>query len=403
MPTVIYIVLAVIYLLSLALLWHEGLIKKKAEIILPALIMLIIIVIRAFLFSHETDDYLDFLSPWVQFFRDNGGFKALGYSVGNYNPPYLYFLALFSYIGISELYLIKLLSLMFDVLLAWACMKLLSVFVRKRGMLMACFFVILSLPTVALNGAYWGQCDSIYVFFAVWSVYLAFSEKPVGSMIALAASLAFKLQAVFIMPAFFIFLLAGKIKPKHILVFPAAYTVFLLPPVICGRPIFEVLTQYFSQAGTVGDAINYNSPSVFSMLGNLDSAVWSRPAVIAAFSFMLLVFFFAVLKRESLSDKMVFGLTLLLAIGIPFLLPHMHDRYFYLADVLSVVAAFTAPAFFPLPCFVQFASFLSYYAYLNMRFLLHPRVGGECMLAALIITVLFVASANINKSLNPKE
>lgn len=358
--------------------------------------MLCIIVIRAILFSHETDDYLDFLKPWVEFFRSNGGFKALGCSIGNYNPPYLYFLALFSYININELYLIKLLSVLFDVLLAWSSMKLLFVFCKKRSALLSCFFVILLLPTVALNGAYWGQCDSIYVFFAVLSLYLAFSEKPLGSMIALAASLAFKLQAVFIIPAFFFFLLAGKIKPRHILVFPFAYTVFLLPPVFFGRSLWDVLSQYANQAGTVGDAMNYNSPSVFSMFGNLDSAVWSSPAVVAAFSFMLIVFIFAVLKKEALSDKMILGLSLLLAIGIPFFLPHMHDRYFYLADVLSVVLAFTAPAFIPLPCFVQFASFLSYYAYLNMRFLVHPRIGGECMLAALIIAIVYVALNNRN-------
>lgn len=401
MPLTVYIALALIYFLSLALLWREGLIKIRAEIIVSALIMLSIIVIRAALFSHETDDYIDFLSPWVEFFRQNGGFKALGYPVGNYNPPYLYLLALFSYFDINELYLIKLLSVLFDTLLAWACTKLLSVFIENRRLLLACFFVILFLPTVALNSAYWAQCDSIYVFFAVFSLYLAFRKKPVGSMIFLAASLAFKLQAVFVIPAYFLFLLSGKIKPKHILIFPLAYTVFLLPPVFFGRSLFDVLTLYFQQAGTAGDAMNYNSPSVFSMFNNPDSAIWAKPAIAGAFAFMLIILLFALLKREKLSDRIILGLTLLLVIGIPFLLPHMHDRYFYMADVLSVVAAFTAVAFFPLPCFVQFASYLSYYAYLNMRYMMHPRVGGECMLAALIITGIYTAAAN--KSFNSKE
>ena len=395
MPFAVYIALAAIYVFALLLLWRENLFENKKKIIAPALILLLIIAIRMLMFGHETADYLDFLSPWVQFFRENGGFKALGMSVGNYNPPYLYFLALFSYININELYLIKLLSVLFDVLLAWACMKLLSIYNKERRPLLICFFVALSLPTVALNGAFWGQCDSIYVFFAVMSVYLALKEKGVGSMIMLAASLAFKLQAVFIMPVFFVFLLAGKIKPKHIIVFPIAYAVILLPPVICGRPIFEVLTQYVNQAGTAGDAMNYNSPSVFSIFGGLDSAVWAKPAVIAAFAFMLLVFLFAAIFRKRLSDKMLLGLTVLLVIGIPFLLPHMHDRYFYLADVLSLVLAFSAPAFFPLPVFVQFASFLSYYAYLNMRFLVHPCIGGECMLIALILAIVYVIFCSV--------
>ena len=393
MPIIVYVLLGATYVLALALLWREGLFESKRKMLAPALILLLIIAIRMLMFPHETYDYLDFLSPWVQFFRDNGGVRALGQSVGNYNPPYLYFLALFSYFDISELYLIKLLSVLFDVLLAWAAMKLLSLYNKKRGLLLICFFAVLCLPTVALNSAYWAQCDSIYVFFAVLSVYLVLSGKPVGSMISLAASFAFKLQAVFIIPAFFLFLLAGKLKPKHILVFPAAYIAFLLPPVLFGRPFFEVMTQYFSQAGTVGDGLNYNSPSLFSIFWNLDPAVWSRLAVILAFALVLAVYIFAVINRKKLSDKLLLGLTLLLVIGIPFLLPHMHDRYFYLADILSLVLAFTAPAFFPLPVFVQFASFLSYYAYLNMRYLLSPRIGGECMLAALIITVVFTINS----------
>lgn len=403
MPCSVYISLAAIYCLALWLLWREGLFENKKKIIAPAAILLLIIAIRMRMFSHETYDYLDFLSPWVQYFRDNGGFKALGQSVGNYNPPYLYFLALFSYININELYLIKLLSVLFDVLLAWASAKLLSIYIKKSRLHIACFLAILCLPTVALNSAYWAQCDSIYVFFAVWSVYLALSERPVGSMIALAASLAFKLQAVFIIPAFFVFLLAGKIKPKHLIVFPIAYAAILLPPVIFGRPLLEVLTQYFSQAGTVGDALNYNSPSVFSIFGNLDSAIWSQKAVIIAFAFMLIVFAIAAISRKSLSDKSLLGFTLLLVIGIPFLLPHMHDRYFYLADVLSLILAFAVPAFFPLPLFVQFASFLSYYAYLNMRFLLAPRIGGECMLIALILAIVFVIFCSVRSDINEKD
>ena len=403
MPFSVFIGLAAIFLIALLLLRREGLIKSKKEWILSALIMFCIIAVRAVLFSHMTDDYLDFLRPWVEFFRENGGFRALGYSVGNYNPPYLYFLALFSYFNISELYLIKLLSVLFDVLLAWACIKLLSVFTEKRLMLLTCFFGVLCLPTVGLNSAYWGQCDSIYVFFAVLSVYLAFRERPVGSMVCLAASLAFKLQAVFIIPAFFIFLLAGKIKPKHLIVFPVAYTVILLPPVLCGRPFWEVLTQYVNQADTVGNALNYNSPSMFSIFGNVSPELWSNLGVVLAFAFMLGVFWFAVVKRNSLSDKMILGLTLLLVIGIPFLLPHMHDRYFYLADVLSLVLAFAVPTFFPLPCFVQFASYLSYYAYLNMRFLVHPRIGGECMLVALIIVIVFILTADAGRSLISKK
>ena len=42
-----------------------------------------------------------------------GGFAAVKLPIGNYNAPYLYFLAAISYLPIPDLYLIKLFSILF--------------------------------------------------------------------------------------------------------------------------------------------------------------------------------------------------------------------------------------------------------------------------------------------------
>lgn len=163
-------------------------------------------------------------------------------------------------------------------------------------------FAVALFPTVVLNGAYWAQCDSIYTFFAVLSLYLALSDKPVGAMVTITASFAFKLQAVFVMPIFFVLLVAKKIKFKHLFIFPAAYLVMVLPAVIAGRPLWDTLTLYFSQAGTVGDAMNYNAPSLTSMFQwGENTEMWSMLLVIAAFVFMFIVFAVAISNRKSLT------------------------------------------------------------------------------------------------------
>jgi hypothetical protein len=82
----------------------------------------------------------------------------------------------------------------------------------------------------------------------------------------------------------------------------------------------------------------------------------------------------------------------LLSLGIPFLLPHMHDRYFFLADVLTVILAFM---YFPwgisLAVLCQFASLLGYHAYLKMRYLLTMNYGAIALIAVLlVISALFV-------------
>lgn len=391
MDTFTAVCLIMIFALALLLLWREKIFESKALFAAAFAFTALALVIRASLLDFESGDYLTFLAPWTQFFRDNGGFAALRYSLGNYNPPYMYFLALFSYFDISELYLIKLLSVLFDVLLAWACMKLLGLYTGSRAKLLGVFLAVLFLPTVVINGAYWAQCDSIYAFFGIYALYLGLRGRGCASMVSLAACLAFKLQAVFIIPVFFILLLAKKLRWRQLLVFPAAYIVFMLPALLAGRPFVETMTLYFAQAGTVGDAMNYNAPSLTSMFqwsGNTES--WSTLLIAAAFALVLASYAVAAVKRRELDDTVFLGFALLLAMGIPYLLPHMHDRYFFISGVLALVLAFRDRRFFPIPLLAELASLHCYYAYFVRYYLVHPRIGGIFMLIALLLTAAYI-------------
>ena len=84
-----------------------------------------------------------------------------------------------------------------------------------------------------------------------------------------------------------------------------------------------------------------------------------------------------------------------MTIGIPFLLPHMHDRYFFPADLLSLAVAFGMPPLLLTAPLVEFASFLGYYAYLSFyfsdkggHFLLYMYYGSYALLAALLLTAI---------------
>lgn len=377
--------------LGLFLLWREGLIRSSSALFFSAIFMSIAVVLRFYLFPFESNDYLSFLKPWTEYFRTSGGFSAFRALIGNYNPPYMYFLALFSYINVNELYLIKLLSVVFDVLLAWSATRLLSVFCDKEKRLIICFFAVLFLPTVILNGAYWGQCDSIYSFFAVFSIYLALTDKPVASMFSLAAALAFKLQAVFVMPVFFVLLLAKKIRIRHLFLFPLAYIIYMLPAAIGGMPLWDAMTVYFSQIGTVGDAMNYNAPSLTAMVTWYgDTKVASDLLIVAAFLFVAVLFAVAIMLRKKLDSRVLFSFAVLFAIGIPYLLPHMHDRYFYTAGALLVVLAASELCFSPALIAADLASLHCYYAYLSGYYIVSPAVGAVLMLFSLVLVGLYL-------------
>ena len=71
-------------LLGLGLLYRSSVLKSRLSWIVSVLLLALALGLRALLFDYETLDYLNFLSRWVEFFREHGGFPALRYSIGNY-------------------------------------------------------------------------------------------------------------------------------------------------------------------------------------------------------------------------------------------------------------------------------------------------------------------------------
>lgn len=374
------------------LLLREGVLEHPGAILGSAALIAAAVVMRAGWFDWATGDYNSFLKHWVEFFRLNGGFAALSQPVGNYNLPYLYFLALFSYIDIYDLHLIKLLSVFFDLVLSWGAMRIVGVFAQSRVRRLIAFFGVLYLPTVAMNGALWGQCDAIYTAFAVWSVYFALAKRPGASMVCITLSFAFKLQAVFVMPLFAVLLFTNRVKVKHFFLFPATYFIVCLPAVIAGRPLKDALFLYFDQIGSTGTGLNYSSPSMYAWFdGSENVELWSKLGLVIAFAFLFLLLGLLLWKRKRVDDRVILLSAVIMCVGIPFLLPHMHERYFFCADVLSLVLAIVLPEMCLVPALVSFASFLGYYVYLRLAYLLPMHYGAAALVFALIL--LFTALA----------
>ncbi len=373
-------------LLCLWLLRREGLLKNTYYILTAVLALAVAFSLRYLALDHATLDYENFLTRWVDFYRLNGGFSALDRSVGNYNLPYLYFMALFSYTSYPDLYLIKFLSILFDILLAWAVMALCGCFTRSAPRRLAAFLLTLLLPTVILNGSYWGQCDSIYVSLALLSILYALRGRSRLSLVFITLSFAFKLQAVFFMPVFGALLWRGRVRWRDLWIVPLTYFLAVLPAVLAGRPLLDTITLYFNQTGSVGSGLNYNSPSLYAFYrGGGNETALARLGIGAAFVFCGVLLLWLCTSRKAPDDRQLLAAFLLTAICIPLLLPHMHDRYFFGADVLSLAAALSIVPLAPLPFLCSFASLLGYHAYLRMRYLLLMHNGTVALLAAVAL------------------
>ena len=177
-----------------------------------------------------------------------------------------------------------------------------------------------------------------------------------------------------------------------------------VPAVIMGRPFLDTITLYFSQTGSIGSGLNYNSPSIFAVFWQLrEPEPASTIAIAAAFIYMVNLLAVAWVNRTRLSDRAVIALAVLFAVGIPFLLPHMHDRYFYAADILSVVLAYAMPVLWLAAPLTQFASLLGYHAYLKMRYLLPMRYGSAALILSLALALIGLLSSFLQEKTPRKK
>lgn len=352
--------------------------SKQARVMLA--VAAAALLVRILLLPHVTLDYRDFLSQWVDHFRRSGGFFALKDPVGNYNVPYLYLLAFLSYLPFPDLYGIKLFSILFDYLLAWGGYRLVKQLTASPWAPCAAFSALLLLPTVVLNGACWGQCDSVWAALCVWALVLTLEDKPWPSLLLLGLAFSFKLQAIFILPLWLPLWIKGKVRFRHLWAFPAAFLAAIAPALLLGKPLGDILGVYLGQASdSIGwGTMNYNSPSVFALTpyGTKFGPLTPKLAILAAAFFMALILILLLAHRGPVSHRAWLLGGICLSLGIPFFLPYMHERYFFLGGVLLVLWACVRPVYAPAALGAELASLGGYHAYLLQRYFLVLHMFG---------------------------
>lgn len=187
-------------------------IEARKDVVFLAAITILGILIRLSGKDFCSGDAEIFLLPWFQAIQENGGFQSLTTQIGNYGIPYQFLIAGMTYFPLQPLYLYKILSVIFDFALAWMSAKFVCQLKQsKSSALFALVYgAVLCLPTVALNSSVWAQCDSIYTFFLVATLYELYRERYVRAFCWFGFAFAFKLQAVFILPFLVIYAVTEK-------------------------------------------------------------------------------------------------------------------------------------------------------------------------------------------------
>ena len=262
------------------------------------------------------------------------------------------------------------------------------------------FVFTLAIPTVLLNSAYWGQCDAIYSAFCLGSLYYAFTKKGTASMIMFGFAFAFKLQSIFILPILLVCFILGYIDWYKLIIVPLVYAVLMLPAIFCGRGFVDSMFIYFRQASqTQYKEMTLNATSIWTLLPNIsyDTFKWVGIMLAGLVAVSILYLFYIYKDRIEVKDLLIGAY--ISAVALPFFLPSMHDRYFFIADILSVCVFLFNTKKWYIPLVTIFASFSSY-----MNFLSNDANTYNLRLFTLaLMIVVTVVSLDFIKSLTNRK
>ncbi|MGH4140574.1 hypothetical protein [Clostridium sp.] len=336
------------------------------KFVILAFIIWVAILIRIPGLPFMSGDYNSFVSKWFDTIKADGGFIALKNAMGDYTQPYLYLLTIGTYTNINTLFYVKMLSFVFELITALYIMKIVNIKYKNEKLDYLSFGLVLIIPTVIFNGSVWAQCDIIFTAFVIGSIYYILCEKPVTSIIFYGIALSFKLQAIFLLPLFGILLFKKKIKIYHLLLIPISYLVINIPSLIVGKPLKDILLTYATQSGEYKN-LTYNAPSIYQWIPSKlfsDTTLVGYIGILFTFAVVLIILFVSVKYIKVIKYENVIELSLLLAVIVPFLLPRMHERYFFMADVISLLYAFCFPKKFYIAIIIPLVSLLCYLPFL---------------------------------------
>jgi len=308
----------------------------------------------------DMDSYL----LWYKYIVENG-LGSIGSDYFGYNPPFIYLLALATLTRsfLHPVIAIKLIPFIFDILSAVLVYRIVRVQEPEGTKPLLAVLIFWIAPTIMINSAFWGQTDSLYTSFLLITVLLLLKEKPSLALLAFGIAFAIKAQAILLAPFLGILFFKKYIPFKAFLAFPIVYAASFIPAILAGRPIASLFSTYSAQSETFA-AASKNAANPYFFIGeqNYQTAFYAG-LVIAAILLLAWVLIYGFKKYEVTKPNLILTALTSLAI-VPYLLPKMHDRYFYPADVLSIVFAFFFPKFWFVPVAYQAISFLSYLPYL---------------------------------------
>lgn len=337
----------------------------RLDLFYLAALTLIGLSIRVILRVVITDDWLMYWDPWISDIKEMG-FSYLATDRYDYTPTFIYILWVISKLPINPMTAYKGLHCILDFVAAAILGKIIYKVTgsRRKGVLSYGLFLIV--PTIWANSALWAQCDIIFMTFLLLCFYYLFADRPCRAMFFYGMAFVFKLQSLFIFPFLVILWVNKKVDLKHFLWIPALYFLSIVPAWIAGRPLMELINIYMAQGAQDVWSLSIKWPNIYQIIGNQFFLLeYASAGTWLILGILMIIMFSMAQKRYRITNEFIVQMALFFAILTPWFLPHMHERYGCVADILAIIYAMMNRKKFYFPLVQILVSFNSYMAYLS--------------------------------------
>ncbi len=392
-------------------------IVNRRHLLFLLFLVLVGAVIRLAGRNYMSPDMLYCLIPWFDQIRDSGGLSALSAQVGDYGLLYQTIISFMTYIDISPAYQYKMLSVTFDVAMA----VMVAVIYRdimlngvsgkgndcsadnaccRRVLYRSCLVgaVVWLLPTVIVNSAYWGQCDSMYTFFCLATLYWLRKDKFIWAFVFLGLAFSCKLQAIFFLPFIGTYYLVSKrFSVFNVLISVAVLWLSGALAFAYGRNLLEPWTIYQNQTLDYNEMF-LNFSSFWVILGNDYNALEGFAILLTLFAVLAGAFVCMNNKRFFDAKEGYYAIAAWFVWTMVLFLPSMHDRYAYALDMMLVLMGLIHRRYLKYALLSVLISFYHYGFYL-----VDERYGESIVLAAVYVLAYLHFSMTLYKQLKGRQ
>ncbi len=309
--------------------------------------------------------------PWYSMLLHLGRFRGISGAYANYTPPTLYLFSLLSLLPShsSPNVLLKMINMPFILAssaFAYFIGRQLGATKWRSG---AVALIVLALPEAWENALHWGQYDSVYTTFLLGTALAVLHRRNALAMVIFGSALAFKLQAIFAGPALLGLLLAGELEIWTLALIPLAYVMWMVPAALAGRSWNDLLLVYGHQYGLLS-TLSVSAPNFYLLVqpyvsqGTAFRLASMTADVLAVAASVWMAWRYRVRADKSAGPSEAFlWLMTLSQLAVPYLLPRMHERYYFAGNIFAALLLLRRPRSLAPLILLQGAALATYHQY----------------------------------------